>query len=35
MLHTMFQGNWPPVPEKKVLSIFGHGGHFGQVTSIM
>ena len=29
----------PPVPEKKVFegffTIYGHGGHFGHVTSIM
>ena len=39
MLHTKFRGNRPAgskVEDFKVFfTIYGHGGHLGQVTSIM
>ena len=39
MLHTKFHGNQPAGSReedfKRVFTIYGHGGHFGHVTSIM
>ena len=39
MLHTKFRGNRPAgfnVEDfLRVFTIYGHGGHLGQVTSIM
>ena len=36
MLHTKFRGNQPAGSvEKRVFTIYGHGGHLGHVTSIM
>ena len=39
MLHTKFRGNRPAGFRVEdflaVFTIFGHGGHLGQVTSIM
>ena len=38
MLHTKFRGNPPARSGEdflRVLTIFGHGGHLGHVTSIM
>ena len=39
MLHTKFCGNRPAGSGEKnfwrVLTIYGHGGHLGHVTSIM
>ena len=39
MLHTKFRGNRPAGSGgedfKRVFTIYGHGGHFGHVTSIM
>ena len=38
MLHTKFRGNRPArsrVNFLRVFNIYGHGGHLGQVTSIM
>ena len=39
MLHTMFHGNRPAGSRVedflRVFTIFEHGGHLGQVTSIM
>ena len=39
MLHTKFRGNWSACSReedfKRVLTIYGHGGHLGHVTSIM
>ena len=39
MLHTKYHGNQPAgsgeVDFKRVLTIYGHGSHLGQVTSIM
>ena len=39
MLHTKFRQIGPPVLEKKnfegFFTIYGHGGHLGNVTSIM
>ena len=38
MLHTKFRGNRPAGSGedlKRVLTIYGHGGHLGHVTSIM
>ena len=39
MLHIKFRGNRPAGPGeenfKRVLTIHGHGGHLGHVTSIM
>ena len=38
-MHTKFHENWPPVQEEKIFegffNIYGHGGHLGQVTSII
>ena len=37
MLHTKFQGHWPFGSREdnifRVLTIYGHGGHLGHVTS--
>ena len=39
MLHTKFRGNRPAGSGEEdfytILSIYGHGGHLGHVTSIM
>ena len=39
MLHTKFRGNRPAGCGEKdfqrVITIYGHGGHFGHETSIM
>ena len=39
MLHTKFCGNRPANSGEedfeRVFTIYGHGGHFGHVTSIM
>ena len=38
MLHTKFRGNRPASSGEdflRVLTIWGHGGHLGHVTSIM
>ena len=39
MLHTKFHGNRPAGSGEeeflRVLTIYGHGGHLGHVTSIM
>ena len=39
MLHTKFRGNWPAGSRVedflRVFTIYGRGGHLGQVTSIM
>ena len=39
MLHTKFHGNQPAGSREedyyRVLTIYGHGGHLGHVTSIM
>ena len=39
MLHTKFRGNRPAGSGEEdilgVFTIYGHGGHFGHVTSIM
>ena len=39
MLHTKFRGNRPARSEEddflSVFTIYGRGGHLGQVTSIM
>ena len=39
MLHAKFRGNRPAGSGEKdfwrVFTIYGHGGHFGHVTSIM
>ena len=38
MLHTKFRGNRPAGSGEdflRVFTIYGHGGHLGQVTSIM
>ena len=39
MLHTKFHGNQPAGSREedflRVFTIYGHGGHFGHVTSIM
>ena len=39
MLHKKFRGNWPAGSGEKdflrVFTIYGRGGHLGQVTSIM
>ena len=39
MLQTKFRGNWPAGSGEedfyRVFTIYGHGGHLGQVTSIM
>ena len=39
MLHTKFRGNQPAGSGEedflKVFTIYGHGSHLGQVTSIM
>ena len=38
MLHTKFCGNRPAGSREdflRVFTIYGHGGHLGQVTSIM
>ena len=39
MLHTKFRENWPAGSREddflRVFAIYGHGGHLGQVTSIM
>ena len=39
MLHTKFRGNRPAGSGEKdfwrVFTIYGHGGHLGDVTSIM
>ena len=39
MLHTKFHGNQPAGAGEedfsRVFTIYGHGGHFGRVTSIM
>ena len=38
MLHTKFRGNRSTVPEKifeVFFNIYGHGGHFGHVTSVI
>ena len=39
MLHTKFRGNWIAGSGEedflKVFTIYGHGSHLGQVTSIM
>ena len=38
MLHTKFRGNRPAGSGEdfyRVFTIYGHGGHFGHVTSIM
>ena len=35
MLHTKFHENWPAGSERrffKVFTIYGHGGHLGNVT---
>ena len=39
MLHTKFRENWPTGSSeedfRRVFTIYGHGGHLGQATSIM
>ena len=39
MLHTKFRGNRPAASGEDfhiwVFTIYGHGGHLGQLTSIM
>ena len=39
MLHTKFRGNWPAGSVEEdflsVFTIYGHGSHLGNVTSIM
>ena len=38
MLHTKFRGNQPVGSGEeflRVFTIYGHGGHFGHVTSII
>ena len=37
MLHTKFRGNWSSGSGedfRKVLTIYGHGGHLGHVTQM-
>ena len=35
MLHTKFHGNRPAGSGEDFLTIYGHGGHLGHVTSII
>ena len=33
MLYTKFQGNWPAGFGEEDFTLYGHGGHLGQVCS--